>query len=138
MRLVRPERRILSSCSVPRSSTANPARLRWKPPTFGSSVATSAFIATNPEALVSDRLRFDATTRSESPGPEQPQTGRRVRGTRVESFDCEHVLDRLLPMVERKIKEAPVDGHEQAIATQSTKAANRSFRAHVYVGPEGI
>ena len=37
-------------------------------------------------------------------------------------------------MVERKIKEAPVDGHEQTLATQSAKAANRSFRAHF--GPE--
>jgi hypothetical protein len=40
-------------------------------------------------------------------------------------------------MVERKDNEAPVDGHEQAVAAQSAKAENGSFRAHVYVGPEG-
>ena len=59
-------------------------------------------------------------------------------GPELEGFDCEHVLDRLLPMVERKIEEAPVDGHEQAVAAQSAKAANGSLWAHVYVGPEGI
>jgi hypothetical protein len=41
-------------------------------------------------------------------------------------------------MVESEIIEAPVDRHEQAVAAQSVKAANGSFRAHAYVDPEGI
>ena len=87
--------------------------------------------------MVPGRHRFNATTRSESPEPEQPQTGPFGR-PELESFDCEHVFDRLLPMVESEIKEAPVDRHEQAVAAQSVKAANGSFRAHAYVDPEGI
>jgi hypothetical protein len=38
------------------------------------------------------------------------------RGPQLEILDREHVLDWLLPMVERKVKEAPVDGHGQAVA----------------------
>lgn len=56
----------------------------------------------------------------------------------LEILDSEHVLDRLLPVVECKVKQAPVDGHEQAVAAQRTKAANGSFRSHVNIGPEGI
>ena len=63
-------------------------------------------------------------------------TGRRRPEFQI--FDCEYALDGLRPIVERKIKEALVNWHEEALAAESAKAADGSFRAHVYVGPEGI
>jgi len=72
-------------------------------------VTASAFIAMNPEALPPPHsICFNATSRSESPDPEQPQTGAGLGGPRLGSLDCEHVFDRLLPTVERNIKEATV------------------------------
>jgi hypothetical protein len=41
-------------------------------------------------------------------------------------------------MVECKIKEAPVNWHEEVLAAECAKAADGSFGAHVNIGPEGI
>ena len=72
-------------------------------------VTASAFIAMNPEALPPPHsICFNATSRNESPDPEQPQTGAGLGGPRLRSLDCEHVFDRLLPTVERNINEATV------------------------------
>ena len=72
-------------------------------------VTASAFIAMHPEALPPPHsICFNATSRSESPDPEQPQTGAGLGGPRLGSLDCEHVFDRLLPTVERNIKEPTV------------------------------
>src|SRR5260370_40259564 len=62
----------------------------------------------------------------------------RLRGPELEIFDGEDTFDRLLPMVECKIKQAPVDRHEQPLTPYGAKAANGSLWAHMYVGPEGI
>jgi hypothetical protein len=48
--------------------------------------------------------------------PNHLRRGARFGGPELESWDSEQVLYRLLPVVERKVKEAPVDGHGQAVA----------------------
>jgi hypothetical protein len=64
--------------------------------------------------------------------------GTRCGRPELETFHGKDTLDRLPPMVERKIKEAPVNGHKQTVTAQGAKASDGSFRSHVYVGPEWI
>jgi hypothetical protein len=75
------------------------------------SVTASKFIA-NPEASVPDRIASTPPLGANLLTLNNLRRGAGFGGPELESFDCEHVLDRLLPMVERKIKEAPMDGHE--------------------------
>jgi len=100
--------------------------------------AASASIVTNPQSSVPGRIASTPPLGANLLALNNLRRGAGFGGPELETLDREHVLDRLLPMVERKIKEAPVDGHEQFVAAQSAKAANGSFGAHVYVGPEGI
>src|ERR1700733_10418236 len=64
-----------------------------------------AFIATNPEALLPHSI---ASTPPLGANLLTPNSLRRARGPELGSLDCEHVFDRLLPTVQRKIKEATV------------------------------
>ena len=75
-------------------------------------VTASAFIATNPEALIPYHIASTPPLGPNLLTLNNLRRGAGFGGPQLEILDCEHVLDRLLPMVERKIKEAPVDGHE--------------------------
>src|SRR5258706_16078844 len=67
-----------------------------------------AFIATNPEALLPHSIASTPPLGANLLPPNSLRRRAGLGGPELESLDCEHVLDRLLPMVERKIKEATV------------------------------
>jgi hypothetical protein len=69
---------------------------------------TSAFIATNPEALLPHSLASTPPLGANLLTPNSLRRGAGLGGPKPESLDCEHVFDRLLPMLERKVKEATV------------------------------
>ncbi len=80
----------------------------WPTKDVGSSVAISAFIATNPEALLPHSIALTPPLGANLLTPNSLRRGAGLGGPELESLDCEHVFDRLLPTVERNIKEATV------------------------------
>ena len=68
----------------------------------------SAFIATNPMALLPHSIALTPPLGANLLTPNSLRRRAGLGGPELESLDCEHVFDRLLPMVERKIKETTV------------------------------
>jgi len=85
-----------------------------------------AFIATNPEALLPHSIALTPPLGANLLTPNSLRRGAGLGGPELESLDCEHVFDRLLPMVERKIKETTVPlgwkkGHHHSMADRTSR-----------------
>jgi hypothetical protein len=98
-------------------------------PTTGSLpplINTSAFIATNPEALLPHSIASTPPLGANLLTPNSLRRGAGLGGPELGSLDCEHVFDRLLPTVERKIKEATVPlgwkkGHHHSMVDRRSR-----------------
>ena len=87
---------------------------------------TSAFIATNPEPLLPHSIASTPPLGANLLTPKSLRRGVVLGGPELESLDCEHVFDRLLPMVERKIKETTVPlgwkkGHPRSTVDRTSR-----------------
>jgi hypothetical protein len=90
------------------------------------------FIATNPEALLPHGIASTPPVGANLLTPNSLRRGAGIGGAELESLDCKHVFDRLLPMVERKIKEttgynrlpsrlAGKTGHRYSVADRTSR-----------------
>src|ERR1700740_645264 len=73
-----------------------------------TTVTASAFIATNPEALLPHSIASTPPLGANLLTPNSLRRGAGLGGRQLGSLDCEHVFDRLLSRVERNIKEVSV------------------------------
>jgi len=85
-----------------------------------------AFIATNPEALLPHSIASSPPLGANLLTPNSLRRGAGLGGPELGSLDCEHVCDRLLPTVERKIKEATVPlgwqkGHHHSMVDRRSR-----------------
>jgi hypothetical protein len=85
-----------------------------------------AFVATNPEALLPLSIASTPPLGANLLTPNSLRRGAGLGGPELESLDCEHVFDRLLPMVERKIKDATVPlgwkkGHHHSMVDRTSR-----------------
>jgi hypothetical protein len=90
------------------------------------SVNTSAFIATNPEALLPHSIASTPPLGANLLTPNSLRRGAWLGGPELGSLDCEHVFDRLLPTVEHKLKEptVPLDwkkGHHHSMVDRTSR-----------------
>lgn len=82
-------------------------------------------------------FRINATTRSESPSHGQPPRGAARGGPELEILYGEDALDRLPPMVRRKIKKAPVTacvatGVWNGVLVEASRVKTAMNSGHVY------
>ena len=83
-------------------------------------------MATNPEALLPHSLASTPPLRVNLLTPNSLRRGAGLAGPKPESLDCEHVFDRLLPILERKVKEATIPlfwkkGHHHSMVDRTSR-----------------